>query len=110
MGREEADRYEQVHLLHQCPEVVPRVAVWRGGGGRGDITTAAIRAASRPLLVPASPFEPVDQVVVVLVGHEGQLPQEVGEDDVRVGSPELGILSTGRCVGHMGPELDGRGR
>lgn len=76
--------------------------------GGGDITTATSRAASQPQpVVPAAPFEPVDQVVVVLVSHEGQLPQEVGEDDVCVGGPELGVLSTGGCMGHMGPVLDG---
>ena len=33
---------------------------------------------------------------MVLVGHEGELPEEVGEDDICVWDPELGVLSTGR--------------
>ena len=44
--------------------------------------------------VTAAPSEPADQATVVLVGHEGELPQEVGKDDIRVWSPELGILNT----------------
>ena len=39
-------------------------------------------------------FEPVHKVVLVLVGHEGQLAKEVGKNDICTWCPELGILST----------------
>ena len=95
MRWEEADRDEQVDLFHKCLEVVCGVTVFRERRRRGRYHHwPQWSRHSMAFVVTAAPSEPADQVAVVLVGHEGELPQEVGKDNVCVWSPELGILNT----------------